>query len=335
MRATIQRCGAGVALLLLPVAVAAGAAAVPPALQQLLDAHGLATESEPARRIALEALARRLDARARLVDLAATAPATPPAPRVECWPGGLLLLAPGGLTPGVATALTARVAQWPVAGRAGVLLDLRGANGDSLDDLDGVAALFMTPDEAAYGLSPAPGGPVTPRHAVAPPLAATAAAPALAGLPVVALVDADTRGGAEILAALLRRRGDAMLLGRATGGELGVREVVPLSEREGLYLMTRRAVGLTGAALTADAGGGLRPDIQTATLSAAAPVSNAVPWRRLVTEQVALDRELRRRVGADADLQRAVDILLGLRALWRSEPIPAAPAPAVRLEGAP
>jgi len=91
-------------------------------------------------------------------------------------------------------------------------------------------------------------------------------------LPVAVLVDGQTGGAAEALAAMLRQSGVALLLGSRTAGTAGVQRTFPLNNGQFLKI-TVANIQLGDAQMLSSAG--LKPDVQVAdaTNQVAAPSS--------------------------------------------------------------
>jgi carboxyl-terminal processing protease len=145
-----------------------------------------------------------------------------------------------------------------LAGRPrGLILDLRSNGGGLLQPAVKVAGLFLG------------GGPVVlERHADGEEK--THAAPdgaALTALPMVVLVDRGTASAAEVVAAALRDRGRAALLGERTYGKSTVQYIHRLSDGSGLRLTVAEWHTPSGQLIPPT---GLTPDV-----AAAAP--NALP----------------------------------------------------------
>ena len=104
-----------------------------------------------------------------------------------------------------------------------------------------------------------------------------------------------------------------MLLGQPTKGDPLVREALPLGSGEHLYIVTRRLVVADGTAYSGHQG--VRPDIAVAARDLPREQYEPEPTDDEPTEEEQQDRLLRERVKGDAVLTRAVDVLLGLKAL--------------------
>jgi carboxyl-terminal processing protease len=134
-------------------------------------------------------------------------------------------------------------------GAAGIVLDLRDNPGGPLPFVQSVAGALLRaarPNAAANsGRLFTLVGPKNKRIG----LTATGAAAASTGTtrPLVVLVNQGTAGEAEALAAALRDKGAAILMGAKTFGDPLVRTLFPLADGSGFLLTTGKLVGATGA----------------------------------------------------------------------------------------
>jgi C-terminal processing protease CtpA/Prc len=130
------------------------------------------------------------------------------------------------------------------------------------------------------------------------------------------LVNHDTRESAELLAAVLKGRRGIMLIRQATRGDASAREMIPLSQTQGLWMATGRwkVEGRPDYH-----GVGVLPDIDMAGYVAEGFTTNALAGETTaghpLSERAKVDRELMSRVAADPGLRRATEILLALKAL--------------------
>lgn len=230
-------------------------------------------------------------------------------PAVECaetLPNGIFYLKVNGLFAGGGAAIADTLRAWTAQNRSGIIMDLRDASGDDLDSVKTVASLFAKPGDQLFALRDRADQDIT---------VVKAADGKGLGVPVMALVDHDTRGAAEALAAVLSDSvKGAMLVGRTSRGDPMIREYVPLQSGDLLYLATRQLVTADGT--RHDGKAGVKPDVVVSSTTAlneydAEPVAD----RRQLLEQELQDYALRGRIRGDAALRRAVDILLGLKAL--------------------
>lgn len=224
----------------------------------------------------------------------------------EALPFQLAYLQINRLREGTGARVVEILRAWADEGRYGILMDLRGADGEDLDSVKAIAELFAEPgallfafrdkdDQDLHVAHAGDGGPLTQ--------------------PVMVLVDGKTGGAAEVLAAVLSDsvRG-AMLFGQRTQGDMLVRETVTLPDGSRLYLATRRLATADGSVYMGKQG--VRPDVVTARMdedtSMYRPIRSA---RTEVLEEELEQEQLYHRLRGDAVLRRAADVLLGLKAL--------------------
>lgn len=201
-------------------------------------------------------------------------------------------------------AIVAQLQQWAEDGLYGVLLDLRGADGDDLDAVTAVASCFAEEGTFLYAYRD---------REDQDQLTARAAAALPQSFPVMVLVDETTAGAAEVLAAVLRDsvRG-AMLFGRPTAGDYLVHETLTLADGLRIRLATRQLVTGNGTVYTGSTG--LAPSVQTAAFDPRERESVRSGRTEVLEEEVEQQR-LFYRIRGDTSLRRAVDVLLGLKAL--------------------
>jgi C-terminal processing protease CtpA/Prc len=165
----------------------------------------------------------------------------------------------------------------------GLVLDLRGVGGSSADAAADAADAFVPAGRFLFRMNPLADGPGAAWAAAEPDRSG--------GRPLILLTDGDTRGGAELLAAVLRTaRGSTLVFGAETRGDPLIRETMPLSGDLSIRAAVR-AVELSGDRGW-PVGAGWEPDINGRSL----------------------DDEPSR----DPVLRRAVDLLIGLRALQKT-----------------
>jgi carboxyl-terminal processing protease len=204
-----------------------------------------------------------------------------PAPHIERV-SGQPLLHPGRFVEGAAGAVRPLLAELSAAGGDRLLIDLRGAAGGSTPAAYEIAGLF-----ASGGL-----GKLAGRDGVVRDFGA-AGEPIWKGRLVV-LVDGFTQGPAEVLAAALKQRAGAKLVGLPSFGWAGERELVALEGGARLHLTTAFYTGPDGEPI-AD---GLEPDLLVDDLAATfgereKPVSERILERGL--ELLAEDGDAERR----------------------------------------
>ncbi|MDP2991669.1 MAG: S41 family peptidase, partial [Kiritimatiellota bacterium] len=190
----------------------------------------------------------------------------------------------------------------------GVILDIRGANGMDLASVVEIGSLFAHAGDTLFILRDG--------HNTA-----VAAYQAKAGQPmdkpVMVLIDQDTSGAAEVLAGLLSVCKGAMLIGTPTRGDDRVRNVIPLANDHVLYIATQRIELGKGPAYYQK---GVLPHVHVAQTNEPAGRASEFAAEEPdifagISEQERQDRALIKRVDGDVILRRAVDILLGLKAL--------------------
>ena len=224
----------------------------------------------------------------------------------------------------------------------GLVLDLRFATGTDYAAAVAAADVFLPADKPQLDV----GGRV---------MRSTGKADAVT-LPVAILVNRQTSGAAEALAAVLRASRVGLLIGAPTAGEASLFREFPLSTGQRLRIATESVKLAGGPALPAT---GLRPDVSvTANLAderaflddpfrdlrppvlAEAPASGTVPPRKRVNEAELVRRQkeletpdagvpARRAAGAepakplvrDPALARALDLLKGLLVVGRLRPL--------------
>lgn len=290
------------------------------AMSEILERHGIFFNLETARQAAVEGMLRAIDPRARILTQkevlqmqtssvssasSANGTGTVAVATAEEWPEGITYVKLGGLHRGSGEEIVMRLRS--LAKRpdlAGIVMDGRGAAGEDLDSVDEVAGLFPGPDPVLFRVQDGTGKDVAVHTKKdVPPL----------GAPAMLLVDGDTASAPEVLAAVLNRCRGVMLIGACTRGDALLRELIPLPDERFLHIATRRVVLGDGSTYH---GVGAVPDVQVRPGSLA--VTNAPPRVGKGTDanrHAEALAELLKRVGSDAALGRAVDILLGLKAL--------------------
>lgn len=199
--------------------------------------------------------------------------------------------------------------EWGETVAGGVVLDLRGAGGESYVGAVDTAALFAPAGtelwqmEALDGENFGVGG-------------------AKEGLrlhsgPLMLLTDGQTRRAGELLAAALAGQKGVMVLGGEGAGDPMVREWVGLTDGVVAWTAVRRLVAGGGREYVGQEG--VRPDVEIGEGAyLEEPYEPREPRLRkgkTLSEEEIEDRALRDRTRYDAVLRRATDIVLGLRAM--------------------
>jgi len=182
-------------------------------------------------RAAIEGLLSRFPGKVSLVGGAADGSATPPdgsaLSKSAIIENNVAYLRVGHVTGNLAAELTAAYRALTATNKvAGIVLDLRFVVGDDAASAQAAANLFAYKKIAAGSL--------------------------------VVLVNAETRGAAEMLAAALRHAGAGLIIGNPTAGEAATFKEFPLRNGERLRIATAPVKSGNGLAVPS---GGLQPDI--------------------------------------------------------------------------
>lgn len=258
---------------------------------------------------ALDVGVRGADAKSRTVAVARVRRAETSLTDVEDLPAGMGYLRAAGVFIGAGAEIAAALEKWQAAGKFGVILDLRGADGTADGEIPAVAAKFAPVGEVLYSMDDRQG------HGI---VAVPAGAAPAASLPLMVLVDEETSGAAELLAAVLGGgvKG-AMVIGRETSGDPMIREPKKLSTGRYALLATRQLKTADGAVYSG--ANGVAPDVAI-TDSALdetvyEPEAPVLRKGKTMTDEEKEDKALRDRTRNDTYLRRATDVLLGLKAL--------------------
>lgn len=256
--------------------------------------HGVAFDRAQVRTSAVAAVLTATDPYARILTATETAawptPTTLTPERLAHAIGYLKLT---GIDPTSGTNAVAHIRTWHTNGINGIILDLRGARGDSFRSVTPLATLFTPPTTSLFSAVNGRGKQVHTYRAT------TTTIPPCK-LPLMVLVNERTAGASEVLAAALKGRPRVVLIGRPTEGDLRSRQLLPLTPTGSLYIATRRAVLSDRTVLTK---GRLEPNIHIPTDTTRATPEGTTP------------DPMTHRVGNDAVLGRAVDLLRALDVL--------------------
>lgn len=197
---------------------------------------------------------------------------------------------------------------WSMEDPGGIVLDLRGAGGTNLQSAVDVASALALPKTLLFSYRDGNDEDLEVYHAEGASVLQS---------PLIVLADRNTTGSAELLVATLGGVGrSAMVIGERTSGDPMIRRTIAMRDGNQVRLATRRLVVGNGDAYTGREA--VRPDIQVGSDQ---PYSEYEPGPPMLTDpRLAGDGEretqaLHEVTKGDAVLTRAVDVLLGLRAL--------------------
>jgi C-terminal processing protease CtpA/Prc len=106
------------------------------------------------------------------------------------------------------------------------------------------------------------------------------------------------------------------VLGEVTQGDYGLRQYIKLAGGDFVYLATHQMT--MGDGTRYDGSHGIHPDVSVADVNIkVAPISPELSFnhRESTDDEDRIGERIKERTGDDAVLQRAVDVLLGLKAL--------------------
>lgn len=282
------------------------------ALLDLLRERAVPFDRDAVSASALEATVAAVDPGGRLIAVGEAQPGGdgPSVAKAEKWAQGLCYLKLAGLHDDAEKTVDEALSTWVTNGLVGLVLDLRASGGNNLKAVDSIASRFVRGNSVLYALRDGGGKVVETRRAI------DRGEPPDVVAPVMVLIDGGTGGASEALAAVLGGRRGVLLLGQQSSGDNGIREVIPFSASNSLYVATRWVTPLSGDAWQTNDYS--MPDIVVAADDGARE-SSEPPRRtglsRPLSDKARLDRELMGRVRDDPVLARATDILLGLHAL--------------------
>ncbi len=225
----------------------------------------------------------------------------------EEFPADLCYLRLRGLYEDAGREVVSTLRGWAKAGQFGAILDLRGAGGSHLESIREIVGLFAEKGALLLAMRDSADQDLLV-------LKAGRAAPL--DMPLIALVDAETAGASEALAAVLESAANGVvLIGKETSGDPAVRTLVDGPDGLKLLIPTRRMVMADGKTYTGAER--VRPDILVGeTVYDAYDYEPELSGKgRAVMPEEIEDRKLRDRVRGDPALRRAVDVLQGLQAL--------------------
>jgi C-terminal processing protease CtpA/Prc len=188
----------------------------------------------------------------------------------------------------------------------GVIMDLRNASGDSLDAVQLISSCFVASGKMLLVYRDRDDQDLDIMRADA--------SAGKINIPIMLLINGKTCGAAELLAAVMRNstRG-ALLIGRPTAGDFLIRKAIPLESGDQVYMVTRKLVLADGQVYSGSHG--VTPDVAVPGGTVVAGVSQPEWPESNMSEEEKADKWLHERVRDDPVLRRAVDLLLGLKAL--------------------
>jgi hypothetical protein len=322
------------ALLLLPVRVCPAIESTGE-LADILKEHGILFNAEAAQEAAVEGMLKVVDPRARILsreealklktdwtglpclddaaspgtNLASDAGRASPVPAIattEEWEPGIAYVKLNGLYAGTGSHVVETLRSFADRPRCvGLVLDARGTDGADLESGDAVAGLFDGPTGVLYRIQDSRGEAVQ-EH--------TRTETAPLKVPVMLLTDRRTACAGQVLAAVLERSRGVMLIGAPTQGDTHIRKLIPLPDGRFLLVASQQIVFPDGASYE---GEGVSPDVlvDAGTGIALRASADVPPKDAGKAADAGKENMLKKRVASDAVLARAVDILLGLRAL--------------------
>ena len=226
----------------------------------------------------------------------------------EDWPYKMCFIKVNGLYENSGAQIVSQLVAWAETKCAGIILDLRNADGGDLQAAADTAGLFISGDAPIMNVRDGSGSVVS---------SYTGKAGKAIDAPLMVLINRNTSNAAEALAAALSAGKGVLLIGTSTRGDDCLREFVPLADGRIVYLATRR-IEINHA--PSYHGMGVNPHVSVTQANdpvkaeeTAGDEENGLFTK--LSEEEKLNRALLRRTKGDAVLQRATDILLGLKAL--------------------
>lgn len=240
-----------------------------------------------------------------IVRLKCTISALPKTGTTEDWPLQLAYMQVNGIYTGSGAYITDQMRAWSTREIAGIIMDLRGADGTDIESAAVIAGLFAEPGAPLFLMRDGKGNVMAEFKADDSKKI---------DLPVMALVDKHISGAAQILVAAMRNCRGAMLIGEPCPADLALRDFIPMENGDFLYIATQKAELTPSVPETQ-----IIPDVVISpddqALLKTAPEPGKPDIFTEMTEQQRQEQALTRRIGTDAALRRAADILLGLKAL--------------------
>ncbi len=213
------------------------------------------------------------------------------------WPGGILYVKVLSINDGAFESITNAIST-ATNSLAGLVLDLRGAAGWSVSEIQKVAACAVPAGSRLCRIIDGDGED-------GPTLISIGRRLLPEDMPIIVMVDKDTSGTAEILAGVLAGREDVLLMGTATLGNSCIREFVPLGSGDYLFIATGWA----------DWGEGMHCAVNPDIVVEDDIHRQQVPEPRKVGRQSADSVELLNQTASDEVARRAADLILSRKRL--------------------
>ena len=198
---------------------------------------------------------------------------------------------------------------WDESEQFGTILDLRGTKGADLDSVVAIASLYASPGTPLFSYHNRTEQELIAYETISGPML---------NKPTMVLIDQDTSGAPEVLAAVLKGSvKGTLLIGKPTRGDPLVREVIELTGHDlAIYIATKTLKTQDGLLYAGQRG--VAPHITVGDEKTSEAYEPAFPDTDLsLLEEEIEDKKLRERVRGDIVLRRATDLLLGLKALDR------------------
>jgi len=228
---------------------------------------------------------------------------------IENLPAGMGYMRVAGLFPGAGSEIVLALDGWQQDGLFGGILDLRGSGGMAAEEIPVVTTHFVPEGDVQYRFCNREGQEIVSVKASESPASS---------MPLMVLVDEETTGASELLAAvLIGSVKGAMVIGRETAGDPLIREPRPLSTGQYALLATRQVKTADGTTYSGE--GGVIPDVfitdSALDETVYEPDQPILRKGKKLSDEEKEDRALRDRTRNDTYLRRATDVLLGLKAL--------------------
>ncbi len=194
-------------------------------VQQIVREHLSGASDDSVNRAAVEGLLLALKGRASLITNASEQATHPIVSKQGVFEGGIGYVRLGRVEPGVASSLSAALGELSVSNKlTGLVLDLRFADGEDYAAGAGAVDLFLKSEMPLLNAGKGLVSSQNKTNAIR--------------LPVVALVNGETGGAAEAVAAMLRQTSAGLLIGSRTAGRAGVKNDFKLSNGQMLRVVT-------------------------------------------------------------------------------------------------